>query len=44
MMPPAPPEKASEYPNSTQIVVTMPIEMNDCIMIARKFLRRTRPP
>jgi len=26
------------------MTVTMPIEMKLCIMIARKFLRRTRPP
>jgi hypothetical protein len=44
MNPPAPPEKASEYPTNTQIVVTTPIEMKLCIMIARKFFLRTRPP
>ena len=44
MSPPKLPENASEYPKNTQIVVTTPIEMNDCIMIARKFFLRTSPP
>jgi hypothetical protein len=42
--PPWPPEKASEYPTATQMMVTTPIEMKLCNMMASSFLRRTSPP